>query len=597
MITFFEIQLFLSMLFSLNLSQSTLFVFFDVLFFPILTIFINNINELTTFRNKKMGGKDFFDTVFFAIPDAKGRNYQEFDARVKRMNAEMKLKSMATYAAVKTESTGKKMNSVSIQKISITDVAADCIVNAANEHLAEGGGVCGAIFREAGRNGLTRACKAIGGCKTGDAVITPAFQLNAKYIIHAVGPVWNGGEYNEPEQLQSCYRRALELAKEYDCHSIAFPLISAGIFGYPKESAWRTALMTCNTFLRENPDYGLEVIFAVRDDAIIAMGKEEQERLDQEFLEALKETKNVMLFGCPELEAALEEWKQGGKKNPTPVLVAMAKGIAEEMEVVIPIEVLEDQEQDDGSLPIKILNLERKDGTTQYPIFTSMDEITKGPETSMAPQLLKTIAEIAYSEENCIGLALNPWSEDGMNIPREALGIMLGVENQALKDLHAGSEAYQKGDYATAIAYYQKAADAGNVEALSNLGYCYYYGRSIPVNKYMAHLCWEKAALFGDVCATYKLGDMYRNGDLVQDFNFSKAMYRKAFDMSQKDRDIYCYPDACLRILKYCKDECPADLYAEIARDAVDGFRARIDDGDNYTDDLYQQALEILNGL
>lgn len=160
--------------------------------------------------------------------------------------------------------------------------------------------------------------------------------------------------------------------------------------------------------------------------------------------------------------------------------------------------------------------------------------------------------------------------------------------------MKAGLEAYQNGDFATAIELYQKSAAVGNVTAMSNLGYCYYYGRSIPVDKEKARTCWEKAAVLGDVCATYKLGDMYRTGDLPEDIVFSKMMYLRAYAMSNEGKDIYCYPDASLRILKYCKEDCSPDKYREIAEDAVKGFELRVEDGDHYTDELLMQAKEIL---
>ena len=136
------------------------------------------------------------------------------------------------------------MSGIEIKKIGITRVAADAIVNAANDGLWAGGGVCGVIFEDAGYDELTEACDKIGGCKTGSAVITPGFKLPAKYIIHAVGPVWCGGDNNEPQLLYSAYEKSLMLAKENDCRSIAFPLISAGIFGYPVNQAWRKALQS-----------------------------------------------------------------------------------------------------------------------------------------------------------------------------------------------------------------------------------------------------------------------------------------------------------------------------------------------------------------
>lgn len=162
---------------------------------------------------------------------------------------------------------------ISIQKIGITELKTDAIVNAANDGLWAGGGVCGTIFRDAGYDQLTAACNKIGGCKTGNAVITPGFSLPAKYIIHAVGPVWSGGEHDEPRLLYSAYKQSLILARENGCHSIGFPLISAGIYGYPKDQAWRKALQACRDFQKANPDYNIKIIFAVLDDSILELGE------------------------------------------------------------------------------------------------------------------------------------------------------------------------------------------------------------------------------------------------------------------------------------------------------------------------------------
>lgn len=167
------------------------------------------------------------------------------------------------------------MSRIRIEKISIINAGTDCIVNAANEQLMGGSGVCGAIFKAAGWDQLQAACDQYGHCDTGSAVITPAFRLNAKYIIHAVGPVWHGGSRKEPRKLYGCYQASLELAKEYQCHSIAFPLISAGIFGYPKDQAWRKAIQACSDFIEKNPDYEIDILFAVLDEQILNMGKKE----------------------------------------------------------------------------------------------------------------------------------------------------------------------------------------------------------------------------------------------------------------------------------------------------------------------------------
>ena len=173
------------------------------------------------------------------------------------------------------------MSSITVQKKSITDLDTDAIVNAANEDLWAGGGVCEAIFRAAGYEKLEDACYAIGHCDTGSAVITPGFDLKAKYIIHAVGPIWDGGDKGEPGKLYGAYRKSLELALENGCSSIGFPLISSGIYGYPKEKAWRVAIGACRDFLRNNE---MDIIFAVLDDRSVEAGQKTLEEIAGEYM-------------------------------------------------------------------------------------------------------------------------------------------------------------------------------------------------------------------------------------------------------------------------------------------------------------------------
>lgn len=152
----------------------------------------------------------------------------------------------------------------------IAEMNTDAIVNAANSHLQMGGGVCGAIFKKAGVELLKKELDEIGICPVGQAVITKGYNLPAKYIIHAVGPVWKGGLNNEKELLASAYRSSLKLAKEYNLESISFPLLSAGAYGYPKEEALQIAIGVISDFLMKNE---MDIYLVVFDRSAVSISE------------------------------------------------------------------------------------------------------------------------------------------------------------------------------------------------------------------------------------------------------------------------------------------------------------------------------------
>ena len=183
----------------------------------------------------------------------------------------------------------------------ITKLRVDAIVNAANTSLQMGGGVCGAIFNAAGKEELQATCDELAPIKTGEAVITPGFRLPAKYVIHTAGPVYQDGMSGEEALLRKCYLNSLKLAVENGCDSIAFPLISSGIFGYPPAEAFRVAAATIREFLQE---YDISVFLSLLHKSLPAVSKETFEKVKR-YIEAhyvhrryaeLKESDNRDLY-------------------------------------------------------------------------------------------------------------------------------------------------------------------------------------------------------------------------------------------------------------------------------------------------------------
>lgn len=151
------------------------------------------------------------------------------------------------------------MRNVEVLLGDITKLDCDAIVNAANKSLLGGGGVDGAIHRAAGPQ-LLAECRTLNGCKTGEAKITKGYNLKAKYVIHTVGPIYSNAP-SDPVKLADCYKNSLDLAKQYGIHSIAFPSISTGVYGYPLEEATEVVLATVTAWLKENQDYEIKIFF------------------------------------------------------------------------------------------------------------------------------------------------------------------------------------------------------------------------------------------------------------------------------------------------------------------------------------------------
>ncbi len=214
--------------------------------------------------------------------------------------------------------------SFNIVRQDITKMKVDAIVNAANTDLAMGGGVCGAIFKAAGSSDFQAACDKLAPIQTGGAVITPGFRLLAKFVVHTAGPIYRGGKSGEEEQLRFCYRNSLKRAAENRCESIAFPLISSGIYGYPKDEALQIASGAIQDFLGKHE---LEVYLAVFDKAAFTVSEkllgEVESYIDEHYAAKHKFARHTLLdVECEALANA-----DLIKYNATPPMQAPVVGI------------------------------------------------------------------------------------------------------------------------------------------------------------------------------------------------------------------------------------------------------------------------------
>lgn len=496
------------------------------------------------------------------------------------------------------------MSSINIKKQDITSMHVDAIVNAANAQLQAGGGVCGAIFRKAGYAPLQAACDAYGGCKTGDAVITPGFALPAKYVIHAVGPIWRGGGNGEPKDLYDCYRNSLLRAMENDCHSIAFPLISSGIYGYPKEDAWEEAIISCSDFLEMYEEYDMDIFFCVIDDIGLAMGNKIMERMlgddEEETVESAKVIENPFgtpgennpyTDGCPELERALRIWCENDfEEDPSEVLDTLFEELQKGFNVIVPIKY-ENQGTDEEDMLFQII--ETDDDVKLLACFTNNKEKNKGESSSSTVIPMVELMHRAIEIDGCDGIAINPWG-DGILVPIEIIKAMvndLEPKSQDQMDAMAGEELYHRGEYSEAVRLLQQAASANNINAIGRLGNCFYHGLGVEMDFDKARMCWEKAALLNDINATIRIADLYRTGELPQDEEFAKALYSKAFMMACDNKTLWSFPEAAHRMLVFCQEVIDDDDLEAIAMDAAGALEERMTNfGDN-------QAMSMLVDL
>lgn len=243
----------------------------------------------------------------------------------------------------------------------ITKMKVDAIVNAANQTLLGGGGVDGAIHHAAGP-GLLAECRTLGGCETGSAKITGAYRLPCKYVIHTVGPRWSGGNHGECDKLISCYRTSLELAKENKCETVAFPLISSGIYGYPKDKALKVAIDTISDFLFDND---MTVYIVIYDKAAYQISeklfKDIAEYIDDNYVDEHTNTRRERMRSQLLDEAAFD-------------------GTLEDAEMLMPLAVKSSMEA---------------------PVASTLDEAVSMIDESFSEMLLRKIDERGITDAEC----------------------------------------------------------------------------------------------------------------------------------------------------------------------------------------------------
>ena len=305
-------------------------------------------------------------------------------------------------------------------------------------------------------------------------------------------------------------------------------------------------------------------------------------------------------IGCKKVEDLIDLWYTDDNYDDWPILLALQDEIMEGLKVILPVTFMEENDNlGPNEVGFDPLHLTSKNGKKYIAVFTNAEELQKGEECSSVAYPLREVLTFVINYNKVDGIVINPWGNLYMLDAPACRNLYKNTRKRTEADeyLQKGSDAYLAKDYPTALEYYTKAAELGSVEALGNLGYCYYY-RTNPVDKRKAAECWQKASEQGDVCSTYKLGDLYRRGELGEpDLNHAKALYHVAYNLSKEYMNYYEFPDAYLRILKYAREGFTDEELLNMAYDCVDALQTRIHDGDQLSDAVLKDAQEQLHEL
>ena len=306
--------------------------------------------------------------------------------------------------------------------------------------------------------------------------------------------------------------------------------------------------------------------------------------------------------GYPEVEEAIHVWNESRDESQLDkVLKLLFSEMKKGMEGIMPVTLEGNVEhpEADQRVTYEPQLLELATGSSAMAAFTSGAEFTKGEPSATVTLPMKEIMQRCLDRDDCFGLVLNPWGE-GMLLPKPLLCNLVSAMkpvSEAEFDFREGFDAFEAGDYDRAIAYYTAAANAGHLEAMRNLGFCYAFIQE-PADNARAKQCWETAAQKGDVASICLLGDLYRTGAAGEaNLKQAQALYRNAWLQSRNDNHHRVYPDACLRVLKYARDGFETEQLYNMARDCVAGLRARIEDGDKVSDKMLEEAQALLDEM